>query len=85
MNGLGPWTVERESCFGGEREGLPNAQVAAANGLTVRQGELLAHIPVHTAAGDKRRAATVERQLLRTLAGNAKLLQEVEKHLKQAR
>ena len=84
-DGQEAWLIELENIFGGEREGAPGSPASAITGLTVQQSELLGHITALKTAGDKIRAATLERQLLRLLAGNAKLLQEVEQHLKQTR
>ncbi len=84
-DGREAWLIELEGIFGGERAGAQGPSNSAISGLTAQQNELLSHIPALKKAGDKLRAATVQRQLLRTLAGNAKLLQEVEKHLNQAR
>ena len=78
------WLIELESIFGGQRSGVPSPSNPAISGLSAQQNELLIHIPALKKAGDKLRAATLERQLLRTLAGNAKLLQEVEKRLREA-
>jgi hypothetical protein len=78
------WLIELESIFGGQRSGAQSPSNPAISGLTAQQNELLMHIPALQKAGDKLRAATLERQLLRTLAGNAKLLLEVEKRLREA-
>lgn len=84
-DGREAWLIELENIFGGERAGAPVAPASAVNGLTAQQSELLGHIAVLKAAGDKFRAGTLERQLIRQLGGNAQLLQAMEKHLKQAR
>ena len=84
-DGREAWLIELENIFGGERAGAPVAPASAVNGLTAQQSELLGHIAALKAAGDKFRAGTLERQLIRQLGGNAQLLQAVEKHFKQAR
>ena len=84
-DGQEAWLIELENCFGGEREGTPLSPAAAITGLTAQQSELLSHLTALKAAGEKIRAATLERQLIRLLSGNPQLLQELEKHLKQAR
>lgn len=83
-DGQEAWLIELENCFGGEREGAPLSPAAAITGLTAQQSELLSHLTALKAAGEKIRAATLERQLIRSLSGNTQLLQELDKHLKQA-
>ena len=84
-DGQEAWLIEIENLFGGERAGAASPPGSTVSGLNLQQNELLGHIIALRAAGDKIRAATLERQLLRLLAGNAKLLQEVEQHLNPTR